>query len=258
MGQSAFPAIQAAPSFPSSFRIPLSKCGPQPDDACCLIPCAIDQDPYFRVTRDVAHKIAPKSHPLRGKPALVHSKFFPRLQAVWKSTSEFGYPEKYCGASVNLHAIELPQLRGQRRVDGVESPRHRADAVTGTTSRRWRVASEIRFPHRLQGALGKMSASNTDSAVFLTDSDDEIRRKIMTHAFSGGRETAKLQRELGADLDIDVAYQWLRFFLEDDEELDAIGKSYGSGQGPYWNTAAVKERLVVELQKLVRAHKARR
>ena len=57
--------------------------------------------------------------------------------------------------------------------------------------------------------------------VFLTDSDDEIRRKIMTHAFSGGRETAKLQRELGADLDIDVAYQWLRFFLEDDEELDA-------------------------------------
>ena len=80
----------------------------------------------------------------------------------------------------------------------------------------------------------------------------------MTHAFSGGRETAKLQRELGADLEIDVAYQWLRFFLEDDEELDAIGKSYGSGSGEFWNTAAVKERLVVELQKLVRAHKARR
>ena len=137
---------------------------------------------------DLIYAQAPKSHPLRGKPALVHSKFFPPLQ----------------------------------------------------------------------GALGKMSASNTDSAVFLTDSDDEIRRKIMTHAFSGGRETAKLQRELGADLEIDVAYQWLRFFLEDDEELDAIGKSYGSGQGPYWNTAAVKERLVVELQKLVRAHKARR
>ena len=124
VGQSAFPAIQAAPSFPSSFRIPLSKCGPQPDDACsCLIPCAIDQDPYFRVTRDVAHKIAPKSHPLRGKPALVHSKFFPPLQAVWKSTSEFGYPEQsHCGA-----------LR--------EAPRHRADAVTETTSRRWRRIS---------------------------------------------------------------------------------------------------------------------
>ena len=42
-----------------------------------------------------------------------------------------------------VHVFELPQLRGQRRVDGVEPPRHRADAVVGTTSRRWRGASEI-------------------------------------------------------------------------------------------------------------------
>ena len=32
---------------------------------------------------------------------------------------------------VNLYAVELPQLRGRRRVDGVEPPSHRADAVTG-------------------------------------------------------------------------------------------------------------------------------
>ena len=50
--------------------------------------------------------------------------------AVRKSTNELGYPENYC---VDLHAIELPQLRGHRHVDGIESPRHRADAVTGTT-----------------------------------------------------------------------------------------------------------------------------
>ena len=96
--------------------------------------------------------------------------------------------------------------------------------------------------------------SRTESGA--ADSD-QARENLIRYEMRW-RETAKLQRELGADLDIDVAYQWLRFFLEDDEELDAIGKSYGSGQGPYWNTAAVKERLVVELQKLVRAHKARR
>ena len=44
----------------------------------------------------------------------------PAFVAVWKSTSELGY-----------------------RVDGVESPRHRADAATETTSRRWRGAPEI-------------------------------------------------------------------------------------------------------------------
>ena len=48
--------------------------------------------------------------------------------------------------------------------------------------------------------------------------------------------TAKEQRELGADLDKDVSYQWLRFFLEDDNELEAIGASYGSGQGESWCT----------------------
>ena len=58
---------------------------------------------------------------------------FSLLATVWKSTSELCY----------LHAIELSQLRRQRRVDGVESPRHRADAVMGTTSRRWRGASEL-------------------------------------------------------------------------------------------------------------------
>ena len=44
---------------------------------------------------------------------------------------------------VNLHAIEQTRSQGQRRVDGVESPRHRADSVTGPTSRRWRGAPEL-------------------------------------------------------------------------------------------------------------------
>lgn len=39
----------------------------------CLIPQAIDQDPYFRMTRDVAPRLGYM------KPALIHSKFFPSL-----------------------------------------------------------------------------------------------------------------------------------------------------------------------------------
>jgi len=184
VGQSGFPAIQAAPSFPSSFPIPLGG----NDDMCCLIPCAIDQDPYFRITRDVAHKIVPASHPLRGKPALIHAKFFPPLQ----------------------------------------------------------------------GATGKMNASDASSAIFLTDSIDEIKSKIHTHAFSGGQATAKEQKEKGADLDADVSYQWLKFFLDDDAELEKIATDYGSGQGDYWSTGAVKDRLVKELQERVGQHQSRR
>lgn len=68
-GKAAYPAIQAAPCLSSSFpHIFGNKNIP------CLIPCGIDQDPYFRMTRDVCEKIkAPK-------PAGLYSKFFPALQ----------------------------------------------------------------------------------------------------------------------------------------------------------------------------------
>jgi tryptophanyl-tRNA synthetase len=186
IGKVAFPAIQAAPSFASSFPTVLQ--ADRNSDHMCLIPCAIDQDPYFRMTRDIAHKMVHKKHKLSGKPALIHSKFFPPLQ----------------------------------------------------------------------GAAGKMSSSNENSAIFLTDTPEEIKNKIMHHAFSGGRETKAKQQELGADLEVDVSYQWLRFFLEDDDELERIGESYGSGKGEFWSTGSVKTRLIEILQVLVAQHQERR
>ncbi|KAK7905060.1 hypothetical protein WMY93_017667 [Mugilogobius chulae] len=67
IGKISFPAIQAAPSFSNSFPHIFG----ERKDIQCLIPCAIDQDPYFRMTRDVAPRIG---YP---KPALLHSTFFP-------------------------------------------------------------------------------------------------------------------------------------------------------------------------------------
>jgi len=42
---------------------------------------------------------------------------------------------------------------------------------------------------------------------------------VKTHAFSGGGATKEEQEAHGADLEVDVPYQYLRFFLESDEEL---------------------------------------
>jgi hypothetical protein len=44
IGKIAFPAVQAAPSFPGCFPHIFG----ERRDVRCLIPCAIDQDPYFR------------------------------------------------------------------------------------------------------------------------------------------------------------------------------------------------------------------
>lgn len=70
IGKSHFVAIQAAPAFSSSFPQIFGTNTQVP----CLIPCAIDQDPYFRLSRDVSARLKVP------KPALLHSVFFPALQ----------------------------------------------------------------------------------------------------------------------------------------------------------------------------------
>ncbi len=68
-----FPAIQAVPAFLESFL--------KGTNVPCLIPAAIDQDPYWRITRDVAAKLG---YP---KPAQIHSKFLPGLGKEGKMSS---------------------------------------------------------------------------------------------------------------------------------------------------------------------------
>ncbi|KAG8838211.1 tryptophan--tRNA ligase [Serendipita sp. 411] len=169
IGKIHFCAIQAAPSFSNSFpHIFGTK-----KDIPCLIPCAIDQDPYFRLTRDAAVKL---KYP---KPALIHSKFFPALQ----------------------------------------------------------------------GPQTKMSASDPNSAIYLSDTPQQIRNKIKRHAFSGGQETIEEHRRLGGNPDVDVAYQYLGFLLQDDEQYVKLGADYRAGT---LSTGEMKDLCIEELTKLVK------
>ncbi len=68
-----FPAIQAAPCFLETVLTG--------ENVPCLIPAAIDQDPYWRVTRDVAEKLG------YFKPAQIHCKFMPGLGAGGKMSA---------------------------------------------------------------------------------------------------------------------------------------------------------------------------
>lgn len=73
IGMIGFPPIQAAPCFLPS----IIEKKPTP----VLIPAAIDQDPYWRITRDVAEKLG------FYKPAQIHSKFLPGLSNSSKMSS---------------------------------------------------------------------------------------------------------------------------------------------------------------------------
>ena len=73
IGMIGFPPIQAAPCFLPSIieKVPTP----------VLIPAAIDQDPYWRITRDIAEKLG------FYKPAQIHSKFLPSLSQLSKMSS---------------------------------------------------------------------------------------------------------------------------------------------------------------------------
>jgi tryptophanyl-tRNA synthetase len=60
-----YPAVQAVPAFLESALVG--------HNVPCLIPAAIDQDPYWRMTRDVAPKLG------YYKPAQIHCRFVPGL-----------------------------------------------------------------------------------------------------------------------------------------------------------------------------------
>ena len=59
----------------------------------------------------------------------------------------------------------------------------------------------------------------------------------------------------GANLDVDVPYQYLTFMLEDDQELERIGELYSAGK---IMTGAVKQRLIDVMSEFNLAFQQRR
>ncbi|NPD90005.1 MAG: tryptophan--tRNA ligase [Asgard group archaeon] len=142
-----YTSIQAVPAILESVR--------QGKNIPCLIPHAIDQDPHFRLARDVLPKLG------YYKPANIQCKFVPALS----------------------------------------------------------------------GPDGKMSSSNPNETIFVTDDPKSIKKKINKYAFSGGRDTVSEHREKGGDPDIDVSFQWLKILFEpDDAKLNKIEEEYRSGE----------------------------
>ena len=100
-----------------------------------------------------------------------------------------------------------------------------------------------------------MSASFLDSAIFVKDSPADIKRKINKKAFSGGQATVELQQELGADIEVDVPVQYLRFFWNDDEGLSQLEQDYKSGT---IMSGHVKAKCIEVLTHFIKEYQARR
>lgn len=60
--------------------------------------------------------------------------------------------------------------------------------------------------------------------------------QINKHAFSGGRDSVEEHRKYGGNCDVDVSYQYLTFFLEDDEKLEKIRQVFNKNHKKYFET----------------------
>ncbi len=163
IGMIFYPAYQV---FPTMF-----------EKRICLIPAAIDQDPYWRIQRDIAEGLG------YYKTAAIHSKFFPPLH----------------------------------------------------------------------GIAGKMSSSQAESAIWLSDDEKKVKNKIMKYAFSGGQATVEEHRKKGGNPDVDVSFQWLKIFFEpDDGKLKKIEEEYRSGK---MLTGELKQILIDKVCEFLERHR---
>ena len=195
VGQMSWPCFQCAPAYSNSFPDILHPTGPYNElldgskvyigsHIRCLVPMAIDQDPYFRMARDFADRYHVKGYL---KPATIHSKFLVGL-------------------------------------GGIDS---------------------------------KMSSTNSTAipTIYMTDDVSTIPKKINKYAFSGGGATLKEHIQYGGNLEVDVSYQWLLYFLDDDEELQKIAKEYSAGT---MSTGQIKKKVSDVVCELISKHQNER
>ena len=110
------------------------------------------------------------------------------------------------------------------------------------------------FLPSLKGAETKMSASDTESSIYLADTDKQIQKKV-GNSFSGGQDTREEHKRLGGRTAVDIPFQYLKFFLEDDSELERIRTEYESGR---MESGEIKKICTGVLQDYVKAFRERR
>jgi tryptophanyl-tRNA synthetase len=76
-----------------------------------------------------------------------------------------------------------------------------------------------------------------------------IKNKINKNAFSGGQVSIEEHRRLGGNVDVDVPYQYMSFFVDDDAELQRIAEEYTSGR---MLTGEMKKLCIEVMQKVVK------
>lgn len=170
--------------------------------------------------------------------------FYPAMQAA-----HILFPQFYRGKHISVVPVGIDQdpfIRLTRDVS--EYPEFNFEKP---------AALHAKFIPSLEGG-SKMSASDKqgNNVIYLSDSEEEVKRKINKYAFSGGQATIEEHRKKGGNPDIDVSFQYLKMFFEpDDIKLSKIEKDYRSGK---LLTGELKQILIEKINKFLKEHQKAR
>jgi len=99
-------------------------------------------------------------------------------------------------------------------------------------------------------------SSSEGTAIYTTDTPEEVKKKINKYAFSGGQATIEEHRKKGGNPDIDVCFQYLKMFLEpDDKKLAKIEKDYKEGK---MLTGELKKYTIEKINEFLKEHQKKR
>lgn len=182
-----------------------------------VVPVGIDQDPHIRLTRGVAHKLRMFTVEERDGYISVRSKNAP-AEALDDVHRRYPGSKKYEGH------VDIP---GGKCID-VSAEVRRIEIAHGGYGFFTPSSTYHRFIPGLQG--GKMSSSVPESTITFTEPEEVVRKKVMA-AFTGGRPTLAEQKDLGGEPDMCPLFLLNLFHMvEDDSELAEIKRRCLGGE----------------------------
>jgi tryptophanyl-tRNA synthetase len=212
-----------------------------------VVPVGVDQDPHLRLTRGLASKtnwfnvndgknagvtitlsVHDENASVLGQMPngrMDKQKLNEIFAGIVKCLTELGYSDLQSNpkqGTVNVPSatkrdktmIRMKLLHYERQLGGLGL-----------------LAPSSTYHHFAVGMTGeKMSSSKPKTTLFLKDDLATVEKKIK-RAFSGGQSTIEEHRRLGGDPDIDVAYQYMMYFFEEDDAyLGELNSDYRAGK----------------------------
>lgn len=211
-----------------------------------VVPVGVDQDPHLRLTRGLAAKTNWFNIKSSSSSGLLVSLSVHDENAEVFGQLPNGRIDREKVANVFAMVVEAATDLGFS--DIISSPKQGHVHIPSATNRDKHalrvsllalerrlggmglLAPSSTYHHFAVGMTGsKMSSSQPKTTLFLRDDLTAVEKKIK-RAFSGGQSTVEEHRRLGGNPDVDVAYQYMMYFFEEDDALLAeLNASFRSG-----------------------------